>query len=115
MRLGIRAKQIAGVTAIVGVAVVVLSSLYVTRLARVVLHESEARARLLARAIEHRTREIIVEGPDPYKAVRTDPGLFAILQSTLYGEGVDDAAVLDTNGVIVANWDRTVGVRSRLS
>jgi len=109
MRLGIRAKQIAGVTAIVGVAVVVLSSLYVTRLARVVLHESESRARLLARAIEHRTREIIVEGPDPYKAVRTDPGLFAILQSTLYGEGVDDAAVLDTNGVIVANWDRTVG------
>src|SRR6188768_364280 len=115
MRLGIRGKQIAGVTAIVGVAVVVLSSLYVTRLARVVLRESESRARLLARAIEHRTREIIVEGPDPYRAVRTDPGLFAILQSSLYGEGVADAAILDTNGVVVANWDQTVGgtIKSR--
>jgi len=115
MRLGIRAKQIAGVTAIVGVAVVVLSTLYVTRLARVVLHESESRAQLLARAIEHRTREIIVEGPDPYKAVRTDPGLFAILQSSLYGEGVADAALLDTNGVVVANWDQKVGgtIKSR--
>jgi len=115
MRLGIRAKQIAGVTAIVGVAVVVLSSLYVTRLARVVLRESESRARLLARAIEHRTREIIVEGPDPYTAVRTDPGLFAILQSSLYGEGVADAAILDTNGVVVANWDQKVGgtIKSR--
>ena len=109
MRLGIRAKQIAGVTAIVGVAVVVLSSLYVTRLARVVLTESESRARLLARAIEHRTRELIVEGPDPYKNVRTDPGLLAILQSTLYGEGVADAAILDPDNVIIANWDQTVG------
>jgi signal transduction histidine kinase len=109
MRLGIRAKQIAGVTAIVGVAVVVLSSLYVTRLAHVVLTESESRARLLAQTIEHRTRELIIEGPDPYKNVRTDPGLFAILQSTLYGQGVADAAILDPDGVIIANWDQKVG------
>jgi len=109
MRLGIRAKQIAGVTAIVGVAVVVLSSLFVTRLARVVLTESESRAHLLAQQIEHRTRELIIEGPDPYKNVRTDPGLFAILQSTLYGKGVADAAIVDPNGVIIANWDQTVG------
>jgi hypothetical protein len=51
MRLGIRGKQIAGVTAIVGVAVLVLSTLYVTRLSRVVLHESDSRAQLLTSAI----------------------------------------------------------------
>src|SRR4051812_30940878 len=106
MRLGIRAKQIAGVTAIVGVAVVVLSALYVTRLARVVLHESDSRARFIASAIQHRTRELIVDAPDPYAAARTDPGLYSILQSSLYGEGVTDAAILDTHGVIVANWDQ---------
>src|SRR3954470_21567329 len=109
MRLGIRAKQIAGVTAIVGVAVLVLSSLYLTRLARVVLRESDSRARLLASAIQHRTRELIVDAADPYAGVRTDPGLYSILQSSLYGENITDAAILDTHGVIVANWDQKVG------
>src|SRR5919112_2031041 len=85
MRLGIRGKQIAGVTAIVGIAVLVLSTLYVTRLSR--------------------ARELVGEGPDPYAALRTDRGLHAILQSSLYGEGVTDAAILDTSGTIVASSD----------
>ena len=109
MRLGIRGKQIAGVTAIVGVAVLVLSALYVTSLARVVLRESDSQARLLVRLIEQRTRDLVLEGPDPFKAVRTDPGLFAILQSTLYAAGVSDAAILDNRGVVVASWDQKVG------
>jgi signal transduction histidine kinase len=105
MRLGIRGKQIAGVTAIVGVAVLVLSTLYVTRLSRVVLHESDSRAQLLTSAILHRARELVGEGPDPYATVRTDRGLHAILQSSLYGEGVTDAAILDTAATIVASSD----------
>ena len=105
MRLGIRGKQIAGVTAIVGIAVLVLSTLYVTRLSRVVLHESESRAQLLTSAIVHRARELVGEGADPYATVRTDRGLQAILQSSLYGEGVTDAAVLDTAGRIIASSD----------
>src|SRR4051812_771388 len=109
MRLGIRAKQIAGVTAIVGIAVLVLSSLYLTQLARVVLRESDSRARLLASAIQNRTRGLIVDAADPYAGVRTDPGLYSILQSSLYGENITDAAILDTHGVIVANWDQKVG------
>jgi signal transduction histidine kinase len=108
MRLRIRAKQIAGVTAIVGVAVVVLSGLYVTRLAKVVLHESEARAKLLTDSILHRARDIVTDGPDPYATVRTDPGLKAVLQSSLYGEGVADASILDRNGMIVASSDETL-------
>src|SRR5919108_145748 len=57
MRLGIKAKQIAGVTAIVGLAIVALSAINLTRLARVALHESQARGQLLANAIFHRARE----------------------------------------------------------
>ena len=105
MRLGIRGKQIAGVTAIVGIAVLVLSTLYVTRLSKVVLHESDSRAQLLTDAILHRARELVGEGADPYVAVRTDRGLHAILQSSLYGEGVTDAAILDTSGTIIASSD----------
>ena len=105
MRLGIKGKQIAGVTAIVGVAVAVLSALYVTRLAEVVLQESYARGLLLSNAIFHRARELVTSSPDPYAALRADPGLRAILESTIYGESVTGAAILDTTGTIIASSD----------
>ena len=107
MRLGIKGKQIAGVTAIVGVAIVALSVLHVARLAEVVLHESEARGELLANAIFHRARELVTNAPDPYAALRTDPGLRAILESSIYGESVTDASIIDTSGTIVASSDPT--------
>jgi signal transduction histidine kinase len=107
MRLGIKGKQIAGVTAIVGVAIVALSALHAARLAEVVLHESEARAELLANTIFHRAREVVTTSADPYAAMRTDPGLRAILESSIYGESVIDAVILDREGVIVAASDAT--------
>ena len=107
MRLGIKGKQIAGVTAIVGVAVVALSGLYVTRLVEVVLHESYARGQLLSNAIFHRAREVVTSSPEPYVALRTDPGLRAILESTIYGESVTGAAILDTLGTVIASSDTT--------
>jgi signal transduction histidine kinase len=116
MRLSIKAKQIAGVTAIVGVAVVALSALYVTRLASVVLKESHARAELLSNAIFHRAREVVTENRDPYMALRTDPGLRAMLESSIYGESVTDAAILDTGGTVIAGSDTTLvgtNLRSR--
>jgi signal transduction histidine kinase len=105
MQLTIRVKQIAAVTAIVGLAVVSLSVLHVTRLARVGLHESQARGELLANAIFHRVRQVVTESPDPYLAIRTDPGLLALLQSSIYGESVTDAAVTDTAGIVIADSD----------
>ena len=112
MRLGIKAKQIAGVTAIVGVAVVALSSLYVTRLAGVVLNESFARGQFLSNAIIHRSRVVVPGSPDPYEALRTDEGLRSILESSIYGESVTDAAIVDTMGTIIASSDTTrVGQR----
>jgi signal transduction histidine kinase len=114
MRLGIKGKQIAGVTAIVGLAVVVLSALNVARLGRVVLHESEARGELLSNAILHRAREVVVAGADPYQALREDPGLRAILESSIYGENVTDASIVDTAGTIIAASDRSQeGTRQR--
>lgn len=112
MRLGIKGKQIAGVTAIVGVAVVALSGLYVTRLTGVVLNEAHARARLLSNAILHRAREVVTGAPEPYAALQGDPGLRAILESSLYGESVTGAAILDTGGIVIASSDPTrLGLR----
>src|SRR5215212_3772621 len=109
MRLGIKAKQIAAVTAIVGLAVVGLSAVHVARLARVVLHESQARGELLANTIFHRAREVVIGTTgDPYAPLRNDPGLRAILESSIYGESVTEAAILDTQGIVRASSDPTL-------
>jgi signal transduction histidine kinase/regulator of extracellular matrix RemA (YlzA/DUF370 family) len=105
MRFGIRGKQIAGVTAIVGLAIVVLSALNVARIAGVVLRESQARGQLITNAIFHRAREVVTGSADPYQAMRDDPGLRAILESSIYGESVTGAAILDASGVIVTDSD----------
>ena len=107
MRLGIRAKQTAGVTAIVGVAVVALSVLYVTRVSSVVLRESHARGQLLASAIFHRARQVVTGSSEPYAALRDDPGLRSILEASIFGESVTGASILNTQGVVVASSDPT--------
>ena len=107
MRLSIKFKQMVGVTAIVGLAVVALSVVYATRLADVVVRESYSRGQLLAKAILQRAGSIVTGEGDPYAALREDPGLRAILQSSVYGEDVLTAAIVDANGVIVANNIRT--------
>jgi len=106
MRLGIKAKQIAAVTAIVGLAVVTLSAVHVARLARVVLHESQARGELLANTIFHRAREVVVSSNgDPFALLRSDPGLRAMLEASIYGESVTGAAILDKQGNVRASSD----------
>jgi signal transduction histidine kinase len=105
MHLTIRVKQIVAVTSIVGLAVVSLSALQFTRLAQVGLRESQARGDLLANAILHRVRQVVRTSPDPYAAIRTDSGLLALLQSSIYGENVIDAAISDSAGVVVADSD----------
>ena len=101
MRLSIRAKQIGGVTALVGVAVLALSALYVARLADVVVGESHARAQMLARTILHRVTHLEITTPDPYDALRNDPGLKSILEASIYDPSVTGAAILDAAGGLV--------------
>ena len=102
MRLGIKGKQVLGVTSIVAVVVVILSLVHLAQLASVGLEESRARAELLANAIFHRAREVVSEGDDPYHALRADPGLRAILESSLYSKNVISAAIVDVKGLAVA-------------
>jgi signal transduction histidine kinase len=105
MRLGIKAKQVLGVTSIVGAVVVILSLLHLATLARVGLEESRARAELLADAIFSRAREVVVDGADPYGALGSDPGLRSILASSLLAKNVTFAAIADLDGRAVAHAD----------
>jgi signal transduction histidine kinase len=101
MRLGIKGKQVLGVTSIVGGIVVVLSLLHLARLARVSLDESRSRAQLLSNLIYHRAHEVVNAG-DFAKALRDDPGLRSTLESSLYDDNVTYAAILDTSGHVIA-------------
>jgi signal transduction histidine kinase len=113
MRLGIKGKQVLGVTSIVGAVVVMLSLLHLARLARVSLDESKSRAELLAAAIFHRAREVVAEGADPYKALAGDPGLRSILESSLYSKNVTFASIVDVEGRAVAHADPTLEGQSQ--
>jgi signal transduction histidine kinase len=109
MRFSIRVKQIVGVTSIVGLVVVTLSALYVTRLVDVVLHESYKHGQWLAQTILHHARVVVAtDTGDPYAALAADPGMRSILQSSAYGESVTSAAILDTADVAVAHDDPTM-------
>jgi signal transduction histidine kinase len=101
MRLGIKGKQVLGVTSIVGAIVVVLSVLHLARLARVSLGESHSRAQLLSNLIYHRAHEVVSTG-DIAKALREDPGLRSTLESSLYDDNVTYAAIVDTSGRVIA-------------
>ena len=105
MRIGIKGKQVIGVTSIVGGVVVALSLVHLANLARIQLEESRARAELLANAVFHRAREVISAGADPYDALRGDPGLRSILESSLYSKNVTFAAIVDVDGLAVAHAD----------
>jgi signal transduction histidine kinase len=105
VRLGIKAKQVLGVTSIVGAVVVVLSLLDLARLARVSFEESRARAELIANAIFHRARAVVGAGADPYGALRNDPGLRSIIESSLYSKNVTFAAITDPRGMTIAHAD----------
>ena len=105
MRLGIKGKQVLGVTSLVGAVVVGVSVLHLSRLAAVSTAESRARAELLANAIFHRARDLVADGADPFNEVRTDPGLRSVLESSLYSKNVTFAAIVDTHGLAVAHAD----------
>jgi signal transduction histidine kinase/PAS domain-containing protein len=102
MRLSIRVKQTVGVTAIVGLAVIALSALYINRLVDIVLEESLSRGRVLAKTILHRAGGVAT-GADPYLALQNDPGLRSILESGQYDEAVSFAAIVDPRGVVVVH------------
>jgi signal transduction histidine kinase len=100
----IKTRQVIGVTALVGLVVAVLSAVHLATLARLSLRETESRGELLANAVFARAREAVAGTADPYAALKQDPGLRSILQSSIaYSRNVTYAAVVDTHGNAVVH------------
>ncbi|MCX6543134.1 MAG: ATP-binding protein [Acidobacteria bacterium] len=105
MRLSVKAKQVAGVTSIVGLAVVVLSGFYLTSLARMAVEDSAARAESLASTIYQRAQEVVAQGGDSYETLRADGGLRSILESNAYYKNFTYAALVNADGIVIAHSD----------
>jgi signal transduction histidine kinase len=105
LRLGIKAKQVVGVTTIVGAVVVSLSVFHLAELAHVRLVECQAGADLLAKAVLQRAREVVADGVDLNEALRGDPGLRSILQSAFISRNLTFAAIADLNDEAVVHAD----------
>jgi hypothetical protein len=102
--MSIKAKQVAGVTTLVVVVVLVLSALHLATLARLSLQETASRGDMLTHTILQRAREVAVAGADMNAALRQDGGVRAILESSIgYSPNVTYAAIVDPDGVAVAH------------
>ena len=106
MTLSFRARQAATVTVLVLGAMLTLGSINLASLVRLSLEESRERGELLAHALFHRARVVVQGAPDACAALREDPGIRAILESSIaYTESgpapscVTYAAIITTDGI----------------
>ena len=104
MRLSLRARQVVTVTTLVACSMVTLASVNLASLVRHSLEESRDRGQLLARTIFHRARLVVPTASDPDAALREDPGVRAILESSIaYTESVTYATVINPDGIAIAH------------
>ncbi|MBW8894657.1 MAG: hypothetical protein JF613_00495, partial [Acidobacteria bacterium] len=103
--MGIKAKQVAGVTTLVVLIVVALSAYHVATLVRVDFQETASRGQMLAQAIFQRAKEVVAQGgADPYEALRTDGGIRSMIESgSANWLNVTYVAIVNKDGVAVAH------------
>jgi signal transduction histidine kinase len=106
--LSIKAKQVAGVTTLVVVVVVLLSGWHMATLIRLRMDQTEARAVQLKDAILHRANDVVRTAPtDVYAALRADAGLRSILDAGIAGQPESNTilygTIVDNQGVAVVH------------
>lgn len=105
MRLSVRTKQVAGVTAIVFAVVTVMGGYYLVSLAGVLIGETRTRADLIANGIFQRTAQLALAGGDLGDAIAADAGLRTMLELSAYSPHTMYAAVVDRDGIALAHSD----------
>jgi len=108
MRLGIRTKQVAGVTAVVALAAAVLFAWNLAALVQLLLQGSRSRADFMQNAVYQRAFTVVAKGGDFATALRNDDGLRGVLESAAYMEGIDYTRIVDRDGFVLADPDDAV-------
>jgi len=108
--VGIKAKQVAGVTTLVVVVVVALSAYHVATLVRLNFEETAIRGQILAQAIFDRAKEVVAQSlTDPYEAIRTDGGIRSMIESSPASwPGVTYVAIVNKDSKAVAHSTSTL-------
>jgi len=103
--VGIKAKQVAGVTTLVVAVVMAISAYHVASLVRLNFEETASRGLLLAQLLLQRSKEVVAQSStDPYEALRTDGGIRSIIESsTANWPSVTTVAIVNKDGVTVAH------------
>lgn len=106
--MSIKAKQVAGVTTLVVIVVVVMSAWQMASLTRLRMEETSSRAAQLRDAILHRANAVVRDAPaDSYQALREDGGLRSILEAGIAALPESNtilyAAIVDDKGIAVAH------------
>lgn len=106
-RIGLKAKQVIGVTLIVALAIATLSTVYLGLMVRVWLNETQAAGDLVAKAAFQRAFAVAAGDTtgDLAGALRTDPGLRSILEASIYSDTVTFAAITDARGLVITHSD----------
>jgi signal transduction histidine kinase len=106
-RLGLKAKQVIGVTVIVTLAIAALTSVYLALMVRVWLSETQARGELVAWSAYQRAFTIAAtdQSGDLEAALRADPGLRSILEASLFDKSITFAAITNARGIVIAHND----------
>ncbi|MDQ3070887.1 MAG: ATP-binding protein [Acidobacteriota bacterium] len=107
MMFSVRARQIAGVTSLVGLLVLVLTLMQLNAVARVSLEETGSRGEMLTNAIfqsAFRALSTASDGADPRAVLAGDGGIRSIVESAIgYSANVTYAAIVDEAGVVVVH------------
>lgn len=106
-RLGLKAKQVIGVTAIVALAIAALTAVYLALMVRVWLTGTEARGELVAWSAYQRAFTIAAgdQTGDLAAALRADSGLKSILEAALFDTSITFAGFTDARGIVIAHND----------
>jgi signal transduction histidine kinase len=109
--LSIKAKQVAGVTTLVVVLVLLLSAWHMATLTRLRMEQTEARAVQLKDAILLRANDVVRSAPsDLHAALRADSGLRSILEAGISGQPETNTilygAIVDNQGVAIVHSTR---------
>ncbi len=102
MRLSLKAKQVAGVTTIVLLAMVVVNALYLARIARISLEESQSRGELLARTVYQAATTAAAATGAPVsttEALQRSDGVRVLVEAGMaFSENVTYVVITDTEG-----------------
>lgn len=107
LRLGLKTKQVLGVTFIVALAIATLTAIDIGFMVREWLRQVQAPGDLVANTIYQRAFAVAAEDTtgDLATALKNDSGLRSILEASLYSNTVTFAAITDPQGLIIAHND----------